>query len=60
MAVVLGWPRAEVFDPAGTGGVVFQWFAPLFLAGALAVGAVAYAVQRAQGARPVVVAEVTA
>ncbi len=60
MAVNLGWPRAEVFDPAGTGGVVFQWFAPLFLAGALAVGAVAYAVQRAQGARPVVVAEVTA
>lgn len=44
MAVNLGWPRAEVFDPAG-GNRYLQWFAPLFLAGTLLVGAFAYAVQ---------------
>lgn len=50
MVVNLGWPRAEVFDPAG-GHWYLQWFAPLFLAGALALGAVAYLVQRAQATR---------
>lgn len=44
MAINLGWPRAEVFDPAG-GHIYLQWFAPLFLVGALAVGALAYAVR---------------
>ncbi|WP_431918995.1 amino acid permease [Amycolatopsis tucumanensis] len=44
MAVNLGWPRAEVFDPEG-GHPYLQWFAPLFLAGTLLVGALAYAVQ---------------
>ncbi|TNC23577.1 amino acid permease [Amycolatopsis alkalitolerans] len=44
MAINLGWPRAEVFDPAG-GNLYLQWFAPLFLAGTLLVGALAYAVQ---------------
>jgi urea carboxylase system permease len=42
MAVNLGWPRAEVFDPTG-GHVYLLWFAPLFLIGALVVGALAYA-----------------
>ncbi|QUQ63898.1 amino acid permease [Kutzneria sp. CA-103260] len=42
MAVNLGWPRPEVFDPAG-GHLYLQWFAPLFLLGSLAVGALAYA-----------------
>jgi hypothetical protein len=51
MAVNLGWPRAEVFDPDG-GHVYLQWFAPLFLIGALAVGALAYT---ARTRRPVVV-----
>ncbi|HEY1570419.1 MAG TPA: amino acid permease [Pseudonocardiaceae bacterium] len=51
MAVNLGWPRTEVFDPAG-GHVYLLWFAPLFLVGALAVGALAYA---AQVRRPAVV-----
>jgi hypothetical protein len=44
MAVNLGWPRREVFDPAG-GHVYPQWFAPLFLVGVLAVGGLAYVVQ---------------
>lgn len=44
MAINLGWPRAEVFDPAG-GHIYLQWFAPLFLLGALVVGALAYAVR---------------
>ncbi len=48
MAVNLGWPRAEVFDPAGTGSWYLTWFGPLLLVGALVVGAVAYLVQRAQ------------
>ena len=44
MAVNLGWPRAEVFDPTG-GHPYLQWSGPLFLAGALVVGALAYAAQ---------------
>jgi hypothetical protein len=42
MAVNLGWPRAEVFDPGG-GHWYLRWFAVLFLVAALAVGAIAYA-----------------
>ncbi len=51
MAVNLGWPRSEVFDPAG-GHVYLQWFAPLFLIGALAVGGLAYL---ARTRRPMIV-----
>jgi amino acid transporter len=51
MAVNLGWPRSEVFDPAG-GHVYLQWFAPLFLIGALTVGALAYL---ARTRRPMIV-----
>ena len=47
MVVNLGWPRPEVFDTAG-GHWSLQWFAPLFMLGSLAVGGVAYVVQRGQ------------
>jgi hypothetical protein len=50
MTVNLGWPRSEVFDPAG-GHWYLKWFAPLFLAATLAIGAVAYVVQRTQAPR---------
>jgi urea carboxylase system permease len=49
MAVNLGWPRAEVFDPAG-GHWYLQWFAVLFLGGSLAAGALAYWVVARRGA----------
>jgi urea carboxylase system permease len=55
MAVNLGWPRAEVFDPAG-GNLYLQWFAPLFLIGTLLVGALAYAVQARRPAEAPVLA----
>jgi urea carboxylase system permease len=55
MAVNLGWPRAEVFDPAG-GNIYLQWFAPLFLIGTLLVGALAYAVQARRPAEAPVLA----
>jgi urea carboxylase system permease len=55
MTVNLGWPRSEVFDPAG-GHWYLKWFAPLFLAATLAIGAIAYVVQRNQAPR-VIVAE---
>jgi urea carboxylase system permease len=42
MTVNIAWPRAEVYDPAG-GHWYLAWFAVLFLAGALAAGAAAYA-----------------
>ena len=42
MAVNLGWPRAEVFDPSG-GHWYLKWFAVLFLILALVLGAIAYA-----------------
>ncbi|MGA4543726.1 amino acid permease [Uniformispora flossi] len=42
MTVNIAWPRAEVYDPAG-GHWYLAWFAVLFLAGALAAGAGAYA-----------------
>jgi urea carboxylase system permease len=41
MAVNLGWPRAEVFDPSG-GHWYLRWFAVLFLLLALVLGAIAY------------------
>ena len=49
MAVNLAWPRAEVF---GTEWYL-RFFPELLLAGALRVGAVAHAVQRAQARRGV-------
>jgi hypothetical protein len=42
MAVNLAWPRAEVYNPTG-GAWYLQWFAPLFVGGSLAIGALAYA-----------------
>ena len=39
------WPRAAVYDPAG-GSWALQWFAPLFVAGAALVGAIAFAAAR--------------
>lgn len=55
MAVNLGWPRAEVFDPTG-GHPFLRWSGPLFLAGALLVGALAYAAQSRRAAPQLVVA----
>jgi urea carboxylase system permease len=50
MAVNLAWPRAVVFDPVG-GHWYLRWFAELFLAGAIAVGALAYLRQRWENRR---------
>ena len=41
MVVNMGWPRAEVYDPAG-GHWYLRWFATLLLALVLAAGAVVY------------------
>jgi urea carboxylase system permease len=41
MTVNIGWPRAAVYDPNG-GHFVLQWFAPLFVAATVAIGATAY------------------
>jgi urea carboxylase system permease len=50
MVINLGWPRSAVFDPAG-GNWYLKWFAELFLAGALVVGALAYLHQRQENRR---------
>ncbi|MGZ4575479.1 MAG: hypothetical protein ACXVXY_10865, partial [Mycobacteriaceae bacterium] len=50
MVINLGWPRSAVFDPAG-GNWYLKWFAELFLAGALVVGALAYLHQRHENRR---------
>ncbi|MCF2528996.1 amino acid permease [Yinghuangia soli] len=50
MLVNIGWPRAEVYDPAG-GHWYLEYFAVLFVAGALAIGAGAYALLRRERAR---------
>ncbi|MDI2132882.1 amino acid permease [Yinghuangia seranimata] len=50
MAVNIGWPRAEVYDPEG-GHWYLEWFAALFLAGVLAVGAAAYGLLRRERGR---------
>ncbi|WTW93268.1 amino acid permease [Streptomycetaceae bacterium NBC_01309] len=57
MAVNIAWPRAEVYDPAG-GHWYLEWFATLFVGGALLVGAGAYALLRREhrGTAPVAVA----
>ncbi|WP_280233531.1 amino acid permease [Nocardia cyriacigeorgica] len=41
MVVNLAWPRAEVYTPDG-GSWVMRWAAPIFVAAALAVGALVY------------------
>ncbi|HWN35803.1 MAG TPA: amino acid permease [Pseudonocardia sp.] len=45
MAINLGWPRAEVFDPEG-GHWYLQWLGPIALGVTLLLGLLAYAVQR--------------
>lgn len=57
MAVNIAWPRAEVYDPAG-GHWYLEWFAALFVGGALLLGAGAYALLRREhrSASPVAVA----
>jgi urea carboxylase system permease len=47
MIVNMAWPRAEVYDPAG-GHWYLQYFAPLCVAGILALGIVAYAIRNRQ------------
>ena len=46
----VGWPRASVYDPAG-GHWYLQWFATLFVAGALALGALAFATRSSDAVR---------
>jgi urea carboxylase system permease len=45
MAVNLGWPRAEVFDPEG-GHWYLQWLGPITIGATLLLGLIAYSVQR--------------
>jgi urea carboxylase system permease len=45
MMINLAWPRGSVYDPAGEHWYL-HYFSPLFIACALAAGAVAFAVQR--------------
>jgi urea carboxylase system permease len=49
MVLNIGWPRAEVYDPAGDGWYL-HYFAPLFVLAAFVVGVLAYAWQRRSGA----------
>jgi urea carboxylase system permease len=49
MLINIGWPRAEIYDPAG-GHWVLQYSALLFVAGALILGGIAYAIMRNQQA----------
>jgi urea carboxylase system permease len=49
MVVNIGWPRADVYDPAGSGWYL-HYFAPLFVVAAFLVGGVAWASQRRSGA----------
>jgi urea carboxylase system permease len=45
MAINLGWPRAEVFDPEG-GHWYLQWLGPIALGVTLLLGLLAYRMQR--------------
>ena len=45
MATNLAWPRAAVYNPTA-GSWYLQWFAPLFVAGTVLIGAVIYAFYR--------------
>jgi amino acid transporter len=51
----VGWPRVEVYDPAG-GHWYLQYFAPLFMAASTMIGAVAYVLMQRQQARQVALA----
>lgn len=50
MAINIAWPRASVYDPTG-GHWYLQFFAPLFVAAAVAVGVLAYRGRQAEPAR---------
>jgi urea carboxylase system permease len=45
MVVNMGWPRAAVYDPAGTHWYL-RWFAPLLVVVVLALGALLYRLRR--------------
>ncbi|MDT5250195.1 MAG: hypothetical protein QOJ28_2829, partial [Mycobacterium sp.] len=51
LVINIGWPRAEVYDPAG-GSWLLQYFAPIFVAFTLAVGYVAYRVVKDRDGAP--------
>lgn len=51
MTVNLAWPRAEVYNPVGASHWYLHYFAVVFLVGALAAGALAYARQRHENAQ---------
>ena len=51
LVINIGWPRAAVYDPAG-GSWVLQWFAPIFVAGTLIVGYLAYRVVKDREGAP--------
>ncbi|WP_285587560.1 amino acid permease [Actinomycetospora sp. NBRC 106378] len=50
LLVNVGWPRAAVYDPDGSGGWVLQYSAVLAVVVILALGLVAYRVMRRQNA----------
>ncbi len=47
LLIDVGWPRAEVYDPAG-GHWYLHYFSPLFMLCATAIGAAAYTLMRRQ------------
>ncbi|MDQ8043988.1 MAG: hypothetical protein REI11_05250, partial [Patulibacter sp.] len=49
LMVNVGWPRAEIYDPAG-GHWLLQYSAPIFVVAALMLGGIAYLVMRNQQA----------
>ena len=51
MTVNLAWPRDEIYNPVGEQHWYLKWFALVFLALALAVGALAYWRQRVENQR---------
>ena len=51
LVVNIGWPRAEVYDPAGASWFL-QYFALIFVAATLIVGYVAYRVVRDREGAP--------
>jgi hypothetical protein len=51
LVINIGWPRAAVYDPTGSSWVL-QWFAPIFVAGTLIVGYVAYRVVKDREGAP--------
>lgn len=49
MMVNIGWPRASVYDPSGS-GFLLHFFAPIFVLVALAIGALVFLGQRPKAA----------